>query len=141
MQKFGCRKVWKVCMLFSFLFFFFNLPSNYISVAIFKVLINFQDPWNLLGKFSFQTACSSREWSLSKIFGLFFLFVSNKVCGFGFVLINLKGHLQPVERSSWVLLCFCCYTASLHIANLCLNLIFWYLLAEASCEAKLKVKG
>ena len=115
-------------MLFSFIFK--NLPSSYISVANFKVLflkkkfkvlINFQDPWNLLGKFHFQTAYSPREGSFSKIFGLFFLFVSNEVCGFGFVWISLKGHLLLVERSSWVLLGFCYYIASLHIANLCLS--------------------
>ena len=59
-----------------------------ISVANFKALIDFQELWNLLWKFSFQTACYSGERSISKILELLFSFVSNEFFG-GFFGISL----------------------------------------------------
>lgn len=67
MQKSVYRKAWEVDIFL----FFSGCQTKYTSVAYFKVLINFQELWNLLWKFSFQTTCYSRETSISKIFGVF----------------------------------------------------------------------
>ena len=73
MQKSVGRTVWEVGILFSFILSFCFVPKlRYISVANFKALINFQELWNLLWKFSFETICYSGERSISKIIGLFY---------------------------------------------------------------------